>query len=394
MFIHKLFKDKNYRFTKLAKPKNRKVPYQRKLSQQQIDDIQTHMESEEVTFPLPDTKYAGKCFFKTSIGRAHKMYNVLPSCTRKLSLSTYYKYRPKKFKVQGKIPFHQSCCKHCQNFEAVIDEMSKFMSGIPRNLADCIDSSMCKYDTYFPPMPCILRTCQNCGIQRLSTKLIQQNKAKLQDKCKRFFVKQWTTKNEMKNGERSSYLAWDHLRLSFKGILDLYLKLLADMSEHTFFASWNYVQYKKCKNLIESGEVVMVQDFAQNFLCELQNEPSAIHWLHKQTTLHPTIVYYRCPHNNYCLVTHEVVHVSNDLKHDAHLVDKFHTTTMDVLKQHNVLVRKIFKFSDQAPSQYKNKTSFDYLSKVELPTMHCFYGVQHGKGPCDACTGRVKQSIK
>ena len=147
---------KFYRFMKLAKPKNRKVSCQRKLSQQQIDDIQTHMESEEVTFPLPDTKYARKRFFKTSIGRAHKMYNVLPSCTRKISLSTYYRYRPKKFKLQGKIHFHQSCCEHCQNFEAVIDEMSKFMSGIPRNLADCIDSSMCKYDTYFPPKPCIL----------------------------------------------------------------------------------------------------------------------------------------------------------------------------------------------------------------------------------------------
>ena len=79
MFIHNCSWTKFYRFTKLAKPKNREVPYQRKLSQQQIDDIQTHMENEEVTFPLPDTKYAGKKFFKTSIGRAHKMYNVLPS---------------------------------------------------------------------------------------------------------------------------------------------------------------------------------------------------------------------------------------------------------------------------------------------------------------------------
>ena len=234
---------------------------------------------------------------------------------------------------------------------------------------------MCKYDTYFPPMPCILRTCQNCGIQRLSTKLIQQNKAKLQDKHKRFLVKQWTTKYEMKNGERSSYLAWDCLRLSFKGILDLYLKLLADMSEHTFFASRNYVQYKKCKNLIESGEVVMVQDFAQNFLCELQNERSAIHWLHKQTTLHPTIVYYRCPHDNCCLVTHEVIHVSNDLKHDAHLVDKFHTTTMDVLKH---TMCWFIKYSNSVTRPHLNikiKHLLITCSKVELPTMHCFYGV-------------------
>ena len=140
------------------------------------------------------------------------------------------------------------------------------------------------------------------------------------------------------------------------------------MSEHTFFASSNYVQYKNCKNLIESGEMVMVQDFSLNYLCELQNEPSAIHWLHKQTTIYPTVVYYRCP-DNCCLVTHEVVHVSNDLKHDAHLIKNFHATTMDVLKQHNV-------------PQYKNKTSFDYLIKTELPTMHYFYGVRHGKSPC------------
>ena len=25
--------------------------------------------------------------------------------------------------------------------------------------------------------------------------------------------------------------------------------------------------------------------------------------------------------------------------------------------------------------------------------MHCFFGVRHGKGPCDPCTGRVKQAI-
>ena len=34
---------------------------------------------------------------------------------------------------------------------------------------------------------------------------------------------------------------------------------------------------------------------AQNYLCNLQNEPQAIHWLHKQATLHPTVVHYKCP---------------------------------------------------------------------------------------------------
>ena len=138
----------------------------------------------------------------------------------------------------------------------------------------------------------------------------------------------------------------------------------------------------------------MVQDFAQNYLCELQNEPQAIHWLHKQATILLTVVYYRCPTDDCCLVTHEVVPVSNDLKHNVHLVEKFQGVTMEVLKEHKVKICKIIKFSDQAPSQYKNKTSFDYLSKVQKPTMHCFFGVWHGKGPCDACMGQVYQAVK
>ena len=67
-------------------------------------------------------------------------------------------------------------------------------------------------------------------------------------------MKQWSTKSEVKTGERSSYLAWDHFRLSYSDILELYIKQIGEMSEHAFFASWNYVQYKQSKsNIARSG---------------------------------------------------------------------------------------------------------------------------------------------
>ena len=137
----------------------------------------------------------------------------------------------------------------------------------------------------------------------------------------------------------------------------------------------------------------MVHDFAQNYLCQHQHEPQGLHWILPQVTLHPTVVHYRCPVDNCHLVTHEVVHVSDDLKHDAHLVEKFQQVTLQVLKQHKVPIHKLVKFTDHAPSQSKRKTSFNYLTKSTIPTMYCFFGVRHGKGPCDACTGRVKQAI-
>ena len=48
---------------------------------------------------------------------------------------------------------------------------------------------------------------------------------------------------------------------------------------------------------------------------------------------------------------------------------------------------------DQAPSQYTNKTAFRYLGQSKISAMRNFYGVRHGKSPCNACMGTVKQGI-
>ena len=164
------------------------------------------------------------------------------------------------------------------------------------------------------------------------------------------------------------------------------------MSKHTFMASWNYCQYKQARKNILVGDVIFVHDFAQNYLCKHQNEVQGLHWRHKQVTLMPTVAHYkfsRCQQ----LVTHEIVHVSDDMKHDAHLVKMFTEKSIQVLKDNKVNICKIIKFTDQAPSQYKNKTAFTYLANSDIPTQRNYFGVRHGKSSCDACTGRVKQGV-
>ena len=169
---------------------------------------------------------------------------------------------------------------------------------------------------------------------------------------------------------------------------------MKDMAEHTFMATWNYCQYKKAKQNLFEGQVLIVDDFAQNYLCGHQNEPQGLHWLHQQVTVHPSAAMYTCKQPG-CkkLVMHEVVHVTDNLKHDAHIVKNFRARTVEVLWKNNVAVRKIIQFTDQAPSQYKNKTAFCYLAESIVPTQCHFFGVRHGKGPCNACIGRVKQGI-
>ena len=126
------------------------------------------------------------------------------------------------------------------------------------------------------------------------------------------------------------------------------------------------------KNILV-GNVIFVHDFVQNYLCQHQNECQGLHWRHKQVTIMPTVVYYRCSKCNQ-LVTHEIVNITDDMKHDAHIVKMFTERSINVLKQNNTNIHKTIKFTDQAPSQYKNKTAFNCLANCDIPIPKTYFG--------------------
>ena len=119
-----------------------KIEYNQKLTASQIQDIQSHYTSDDISFPLPNKKFDDKRFMRTSIAKSRNMYNLLESTTHKISTVTYYNYKPKVVKLQEHIPFHQSCCEKCQNFENANDEASKCLRSVPQNIGDCIDKTL------------------------------------------------------------------------------------------------------------------------------------------------------------------------------------------------------------------------------------------------------------
>ena len=167
---------------------------------------------------------------------------------------------------------------------------------------------------------------------------------------------------------------------------------MSKMSEHTFMALWNYVQYKEAKKNILLGDVIFVHDFTLNYLYQHQNECQGLHWRHKQVTIIPTVAHYRCCKCEQ-LVTHEIVHLTDDMKYDEHIVKMFTEKSIKVLQNNDVNIHKIIEFMDQAPSQYKNKTAFNYLANSQIPTQKNYFAVRHGKSSCHACSGRVKQGV-
>ena len=173
-----------------VKPKWRsKKDYIHKLSKDDIASMQEHYISDPISFPLQDKKYERKCFMRFNVQKSARMYNLADSNRWKISSATYHRHKPKAVKLQGRIPYRQSCCEKCQNCENIVHEASKYMSGIPSDIGDCIDRSLFAYTGYFPKLPCILHKCKECGTQKFkNSRIFQRNKAKCIDKKERFFL--------------------------------------------------------------------------------------------------------------------------------------------------------------------------------------------------------------
>ena len=165
------------------------------------------------------------------------------------------------------------------------------------------------------------------------------------------------------------------------------------MSMHLFSWKWNDAQFQFMKENLKAGMLGMVLDFAQNYMNIHVDEPQGCHWDHTQTAIHPIVIYRICPFDGQ-LITEEHVMISDDLKHDKFAVKAFEDVSVSYLRQeHGFDPTCIVQFCDNCSSQYKSKGPFQYISTAGIPTMRSYFGANHGKGPSDAATGRVKQAL-
>ena len=77
---------KFHRSTFVQKKIESKGKFTHKLSSKEVSDIQSHFESDDISFPLQDKTFEGKCFMGQSVKKSLRMYNDPATATRKLSL--------------------------------------------------------------------------------------------------------------------------------------------------------------------------------------------------------------------------------------------------------------------------------------------------------------------
>ena len=138
--------------------------------------------------------------------------------------------------------------------------------------------------------------------------------------------------------------------------------------------------------------LLSVLDFAQNYLNVYPDEPQAAHWDHTQTVIHPIVNFRICPKDG-ALIMEEHIIISDDLMHDKFAVKAFQEVSVNNLISNGFIPSCIVQFCDNCSSQYKSKGPFQNISTSDIPTVRNYFGANHGKGPSDAATGRVKQAL-
>ena len=142
---------------------------------------------------------------------------------------------------------------------------------------------------------------------------------------------------------------------------------------------------------LKEGEVVFVIDFAKNYNHQETEEPQSAHWDHMLSMMHPVVVKYKCQCGK--TMTDEIIHFTSDLKHDAYAVEEFERNTIECLKAKNIMIKCIYKWSDNCLAQYKSRIPFRILSKSNTPIMQNYFCEKHSKSAADGLIGRTSQFL-
>jgi hypothetical protein len=176
---------------------------------------------------------------------------------------------------------------------------------------------------------------------------------------------------------------------------DEYITLLKSEIRNAVFHEFCTRQQGKfisaLKEKLVPGEIVLHQDYAENYGVFIQDSVQGAHWNNQQLTVFPSIVYYKTEST---IQTMSYVCISDDNNHENETVFAFNNVLMDNLKK-QIPVSKVYFVTDGAVTQFKNFKQFIniamFSTDYNIVAEQHFFASGHGKGACDGIGATVKR---
>ena len=377
----------------------------RTLTQDQKDRVLSFFSREDISQVLPTKRYAKLRFLRHTFGELYSRYVQFEAAhkRRPVSLTSVHRILPKKvFKKVGKTPFQNCACSRCTNVILLIaGGRHKGLKGLPTNLgalcrlACCHDPNLEESDCheiYKCPRDCRIRACRKCT-DTFAT-YIRENNPDL-DMTTPVLYRQWGCKvRVLKNGTEKREYKLHTYEADMNEIVNKLKLEMRELPQHMYWYVWQGEQFEKLLQCIQPGEVVFIADFAKNMQIVRQGEIQSAYFHRNQVTLHPVIMYFKCPRGCGELVADEFMCISPDLMHDSLAAHRYLREGIKHLQANEIPIEKGYFFSDNCTSQFKCYKVFQLMSKLGKKfqiTVECHYfGAGHGKSRADGWTGRFK----
>lgn len=287
---------------------------------------------------------------------------------------------PLNFKTVQNLPINTCLCAYHSNFIEAVAALHKAVPSTPKHEHGFIDTFLCENST----ASCWFGDCGNCdGITVEKLKQLVTDDLLQTPVSWMAWKKDTTSKRTEKVKEHGS-------------LLDL-VKYIAQISpqflKHCFIKRAQcemFTTYDRPRALSAEfyGEALLQVDFAENYVCEAQDEVQNAHWNQRQLSLFTSALLYNGK-------TFSKVFVSNNLHHTKETIIPYVHKLLSSLPE-TVKIVKIW--SDGPSSQFKNKFIAAIIGLLESTFNTSFFwnyfATSHGKGCVDGIGATVKNVVR
>ena len=171
---------------------------------------------------------------------------------------------------------------------------------------------------------------------------------------------------------------------------------LEPFSRHLYNIRRQYKELKFLQEHLKPGQVIIHEDFSENFQVKHQNEIMAAHWLTSCVTIFTVVVYYRGECEPSKLEHQSYAFVSDQLDHDKASVYTFNKMLLQDLKKITT-VNELHYWRDGCSSQFRNRFNMSNVIYHEVEfgaeATWSYFETAHGKGAVDGIGEEVKRSV-
>lgn len=290
----------------------------------------------------------------------------------KIGLSKFSSLRPSHILLRRDIPHNVCLCQKHENIRFLLEALKDKGFNLEPKLKDFIKTAVCDEENE----TCMNGDCNRCPM----LDGIFTNDDLLHEPCT---WKKWinTPQCQLARNEGTTQDCIQDL----KSTLPIFL-------QHVFVKRKQSQEFKTKRDGLNSEQLILQIDFAENFSCKEQNEIQAAHWNHGQVTIFTAVSWFLEDGEK---KTKSYAIVSDYLEHDKYAVNAF---LREIIKDLKLITSfsSLHIFSDGAASQFKqrynlcNLTYFCKEFEIKDVEWH-FFATSHGKGAVDGIGAQIKR---